>query len=194
MKRVNFNMFGKIWVVAVILLGCVIGGQAQPKSKSDKRNVLDYYKLLPSNLLDNPGAMARLSVRDLKNGYLKIEGAFEGYVEAALFRRKDGSGVLMVGSTECGPVCGTDLKGYEYADGEMREITEQIMPELSEDDIRAEFRRLVKDPEAEMISFIYGLPRFGRTIRIEDDDSGRLIYSLTWKNDRFVINGQQEKN
>lgn len=180
-------MLGKKLVVMFILFGFFGVAEAQKPKENSKRNVLEHYKLLPSNMLDYEGAMAKPVVEDIKNGYLKIEGAFEGYVEVALFRKKDGSGILVVGNTSCGPVCGTDLNAYEYVDDQMREVTENVMPSLTEDMIRAEFRRIVKDPNAEMVSFIYELPRIGKTIKILDDDSGKLIYSLEFKKDKFVI-------
>jgi hypothetical protein len=180
-------MSGKTIVLILILFSLFGIAKAQKTRENDKRNVLEYYKLLPSNMLDNEGALAKLIVEDIKNGYLKIEGAFEGYIEVALFRKKDGSGILVVGNTSCGPVCGTDLNAYEYMDDQMKEVTEDVMPSLTEDEIRAEFRRIVKDPNAEMVSFIYELPRFGKTIKILDDDSGKLIYSLEFKKDKFVI-------
>lgn len=177
-------MLGKIFVALFILIGSFGFAEAQ---KKDTQNILDYYKILPSNALDDENLKAKLSVEDIKNGYLRIEGWFEGYIEVALFRKENGAGTLAVGFTECGPVCGTELKFYEYIENEMKDVTEKVFPAISEDKVRAEFRRIVKDPNAEMVSFVYELPRIGRTIKILDDETGKLIYSLDWKKDRFVI-------
>jgi hypothetical protein len=182
MKRNTFGSFVTVFVLIIFVFSI----KAQTR-QNDSRNVLDYYKLLPSNVLDNEGAMAKVTVKDTKNGYLKIEGAFEGYIEVALFRGKEGAAVLLVGTTYCGPVCGTDLEAKEHKKGEWFDLTDKILPKLTEEQIRAKFRKDRKDPKAEMVSFVYELPRYGKVIKINDDESGDLIYKLVWKNNRFVI-------
>lgn len=177
-------MLKRFLLLTIAFLCCFSFATAQ---KKDKKDVLDYYKMVPDNMLANEGAMAKLTVKDIKNGYLKIEGAFEGYVEVALFRKKDRSAILLVGNTYCGPVCGTDLKAFEYIENELKDVTKTVMPKLTEDQVRAEYRRKVKDPNAEMVSYIFELPRKGRTVKILDDESGKLIYSLRLKKGKFVV-------
>jgi hypothetical protein len=179
MKRNVFKLFVTIFVLTL----CVFSIRAQ--TKKDSKNVLDYYQLLPSNVLEKEGT--KVIVKDTSNGYLKIEGAFDGYIEVALFRRKDGTAVLLIGTTYCGPVCGTDLEAKEYKKGTWFDLADKILPKLTEDRVRAKFRKDRKDPQAEMISYIYELPRNGTVIKINDDESGDLIYKLAWKNNKFVI-------
>lgn len=177
----------------VFVMACsMMAVQAQTKRQKDKRNVYDYYKILPSNdnLLTSDilkSKDTKIVIKDKKNGYLKIEGAFEGWVEVVLFRRRDGSAVVLVGENTCGPVCGTDLSAYELVDGKLEKITAKVFPKITEDEVRGKFRRNRNDPNAEMVSFVYVLPRYGMSIKINDDESGDLIYEIKWEDDMFKV-------
>lgn len=182
-----------ILTILFVLTCSVFSVQAQKKSPKDKLNVLDYYKLLPtdnndlisSNLLEKE--YTRITVEDIKNGYLKIEGAFEGWIEVALFRKKNGQAILLIGENTCGPACGTELYAFESVKGKMMNVSKKVLPKITEDDVVKQFRHVKKDPEAEMISYLYVLPQYGTTIKITNDESGELIYEIKWENDKFVI-------
>ncbi len=188
MKKIDIS----ILAIMFVLVCSVFAVQAQTKNKKDKLNVLDYYKLLPANAnLLSPNILddeyTKIAVKDTKNGYLKIEGAFEGWIEVALFRKKNGSAILLVGENSCGPACGTELNAYKMVNGKMENVTNKMIPTISEDELREKFRRDRNDSNAEMISYIFELPRYGTTIKINDDDTGYLIYEIKWENDKFVI-------
>jgi hypothetical protein len=183
-----------ISIVAIIAIAvcATVTVQAQTKRQKDKRNVYDYYKILPenNNLLSSSilkSKDTKVVIKDTKNGYLKIEGAFEGWIEVALFRRRNGSAVVVVGENTCGPVCGTDLSAYELIEGKLQNITEKVLPKITEDEVREIFRRNRKDPNAEMVSFLYVLPRYGMRIKINEDVSGELIYEIKWEDDMFEV-------
>lgn len=186
------KLFGKFLILAVLALGFSTAVSAQ---KKDSRNVLDYYALLPDNALNNEAMMGIVAVRDIKNGYLKITGAFEGYVEAALFRKKDGSALLLVGATSCGPVCDTVMNAYEFSGDEPTDVTENLLPRPSDEEILGIYNRKKKegdeDAGEETVPQIYELPRVGRKIRVKADatfaPSGITLYELNFKSDKFVI-------
>jgi hypothetical protein len=187
-------MFGKISFLLFVMLAAFHIAEAQ-KVKSDKLNVLDYYKLEPDNALASEAMQAKLTITDLKNGYLKIEGAFEGYIEVALFRKKDKSPILVISKTSCGPVCHSEVSAYTHKDGKMIDITETTLPRPSEPEINAIYNRKKKTGDDDYGTFavplVYELPQIGRTITIKADQtfapSDITIFKLDFKNDKFVI-------
>lgn len=187
-------MVRKISFLLFVMLAAFQIAEAQ-KVKNDKLNVLDYYKLAPDNALDSEAMQAKVTIEDLKNGYLKIEGAFEGYIEVALFRKKDKSPILVISNTSCGPVCHSGVNAYTHKDGKMSDITDEILPRPSEPEINAIYNRKKKngddDYENYAVPLVYELPRFGQTITVKADQtfapSDITIFKLDFKNDRFVI-------
>lgn len=183
---------GQIFVIIIMALSFSTAVSAQ---KKDKRNVADYYMMLPGNALEDKASKGKTIVRDLKNGYLKIEGAFEGYIEVALFRKKNGSAMLLVGATACGPVCDTEISGYEMSGDELVDVTEKVIPFLSTEDAADIYNRKknAEDEDAEdaPVPLVYGLPRYGRIIKVKADKtfapSNITLYELHFKNDKFVI-------
>lgn len=187
-------IFGKISFLLFIMLAAFHIAESQ-KVKNDKLSVLDYYKLEPENALDSEAMQAKLTITDLKNGYLKIEGAFEGYIEVALFRKKDESPILVISNTACGPVCNSEISAYTPQDGKMIDITKDTLPRLSEPEINAIYNRRKKAGDVDFgtyaVPLVYSLPRLGRTITVKADQtfapSDITIFKLDFKNDKFVI-------
>lgn len=165
------------------------------KPVKDSLNVLDYYKLLVTNALDNDGMRATVIVEDSKNGYLRIEGAFEGYIEVALFRKKDRSPILVVSDTFCGPGCHSEVKAYIFQNKEAIEMTAETLPIIAESEVSAIYhrRKSKSDDEVEgnSIPLIYELPRFGRTINVKVDPifapSDITVFKLDFRNNKFVL-------
>lgn len=184
----------KIFFLLFILLAVIQVAEAQ-KVKNDKLNVLDYYKLDPDNALASKAMQEKITVEDLKNGYLKIEGAFEGYIEAALFRKKDKTPVLVISNTSCGPVCNSAVRASTYQNGKMVDITEEILLRPSEPEINAIYNRKKKAGDDDYgnyaVPLVYELPRIGWTITVKADNtfapSDITIFKLDFKNDKFVI-------
>lgn len=187
-------MLKKLPLLLFVIIAFFQIGEAQ-KVKNDKLNVLDYYKLEPDNALDSDAMQARITVEDLKNGYLKIEGAFEGYIEVALFRKKDRSPILIVSNTSCGPVCTSGVRAYAHKDSKMIDITDKTLPSPDEAEIKTIYDRKKKegddDYENYAVPLVYELPRVGREITVKADTtfapSDITIFKLNFKNDKFVI-------
>lgn len=189
------NIFEKFLIVVAVFVVCGISIEAQTKSKKDTRNVLDYYKFVPENTLANKDAQAKIEIQDTKNGYLKITGMFEGWEEAVLFRKKDGSPILLVGSSGCGPVCSTSVRAFTFSGNTATDETEKIINKPSEEE---EGRLYIKkkkagdeDRNGEQPPLVWELPRVGRVIKVVVDSeiapSGITLYELHWKDDKFAI-------
>ena len=186
------KIIGNFFIVIMIALSFSTTVSAQ---KKDKLNVLDYYRMIPDNALENETIKGKIIVSDIQNGYLKIEGLFEGFIEAALFRKKNGSALLLIGETGCGPVCDTILTAYDFSGKEMKNVTADILPFLSAEDaiIIYNQKKTDKDDNAEDINVpqIYELPRIGRVIKVKADTtfapSDITLYELHFKNDKFVV-------
>lgn len=187
--------FGKIFIVLTALTFFGLSVDAQTETKKDTRNVLDYYKLVPENILANKDAQAKVEIQDNKNGYLKITGMFEGWTEAALFRKKDGSPILLVGNNECGPVCSTAVMAFTFSGNKAIDETEKIIPRLSEQEEGQLYVKKKKegdeDRNGEQPPLIWKLPRVGRVIEVYVDSgiapSEVTLYELHWKDDKFTI-------
>ena len=105
--RPNRIIFALAAVCALFIVAAATNFQKQP------RDVVDYYLLLPDRyLLLSGGAQERdaaIKIRDIKNGYLRIEGAWKGYTEIALFRNPDQSAMIAVSNAKA-------MKGFICVD------------------------------------------------------------------------------
>lgn len=189
------TIFGKVFIIIAALTILGLNVEAQTKKKKDTRNVLDYYKLVPGNALAEKDLKAKIEIQDTKSGYLKITGMFEGWIEAALFRKTDGSPILLVGNNECGPVCSTAVMAFTFSGNKAVDETEKIIPKPSEQE---EGRLYIKkkkaddeDQNGEQPPLIWELPRVGRVIKVVVDEqiapSGITLYELHWKDDKFTV-------
>lgn len=189
------NYFGRIFIVVAALTFFGLSINAQTKTKKDTRTVLDYYKLVPENILANKDAQPKIEIQDNKNGYLKITGLFEGWTEAALFRKKDGSPILLVGNNECGPVCSTYVRAFTFSGNTATDETEKIITKPTEQEEGQLYVKKKKagdeDRNGEQPPLVWELPRVGRIIKVVVDStiapSGVTLYELHWKDDKFTI-------
>lgn len=168
-------------------LGMVSGGVAAPRAQARPRppasgarhTVLQFYNLLPSNPYFMGGNRAQYIdkkqgwvnvVVDISHDYLRSGGeAGQPQLTLAVFRFR-GQELLGVSSSY---EMGSDLNFYRLQSGRLRDVTRQVLP--------------LHVPETQHAI----LPRVGTTIRMESgddehDDSGRYLYSLLWRNGRFV--------
>jgi hypothetical protein len=188
-------IFGKFFIIAMVLTLFGLSVEAQTKTKKDTKNVLDYYNLVPENVLANKEAQAKVEIQDNKNGYLKITGMFEGWVEAVLFRKNDGSPILLIGNNGCGPVCSTSVMAFTFSGNKAIDETEKIITKPSEQEEGQLYVKKKKaddeDRNGEQPPLIWELPRVGRVIKVIVDEqiapSGITLYELHWKDDKFTV-------
>ena len=176
-------------------------GQTPPKT------VTDFYLALPDNLSDIAGASrsdlpnfegslvfspseksrsqsasdkfrkSLIKVEDVKNGYLYLEGMWEGWAEIALFRKADGTYLVAVSQVGCGPGCAGDLMFLAYEKGRWTNVTRRVFPAASSGD------------------YYFKLPRAGTTVeqRLGEDcgadeecESRQKAAEFKWDRTKFV--------
>ncbi len=182
-----------LWAVcALFIAGVAIGLQQQP------RDVLDHYLLVPDRYLTmGGGAQERdtaIKIRDIKNGYLRIEGAWEGYTEIALFRNPDRSALIAITNVSFGP--GPEQKIYFliYDGKAWIDKTKEVFARVPQSQIAAAYKKK-KDREdedyGEAVPHVYRLPRTGTTIRVVTAPGFAAaeitLAELKWVNGRFEI-------
>jgi len=173
--------------------------------RSQPRTVLDYYRLLSAAHLNVPeGVKTRKPVvakTDIANGYLLLEpppysegdGGWESWAnaEVVLFKKRAGGYVVGVAQTETVTVSTTILKFLEYDAGKWRDVTNAVMPEITERMIRAALLRAAPAEAKElrdddMMLVTYSLPRVGRSIIAQWDYNAKL-FKLNWNGERFEL-------
>ena len=145
---------------------------AQPQT------VTDYFMAFPTNQFakNNDGKILQgaaltkfrrslIKVEDTKNGYLRLEGAWEGWAEIALFKKADGSYLVAQTETGCGPACGGSIKFFTYNAGKWADVTKQVFPALSTTAVRQAFVAKKMNP-ADGTESYFLLPRVGTTIKM----------------------------
>ncbi len=182
--------------VLTLLLGIVVSAQ--------RKTVTDYYLAFPSDkyATDNAGrpikeknALAKhrralIKIEDIGNGYLRLEGAWEGWAEFALFKKTDGSYLIAHAETECGPACSGSVTFYDYANGNWTDVTSAVFPKLTETEVSEMFRTANIDSQASGTEFYFLLPRVGTRLMIScnvcsSDGSPVRLASFAWNGERF---------
>lgn len=177
---------------------------AQPKT------VTDYFLAMPDdvysttiegNKITGKSALTKhrkslIKIEDIKNGYLKLEGAWEGWAEIALFKKTNGSYIIAQAESGCGPACDGFVKFFTYNAGKWTEITKQIFPEISQKEVAKAFnsKKSADDESADEagFSFYYLLPRIGRTIKVACNECAQssvgdfVIFEYEWNGAKFV--------
>lgn len=175
---------------------------AQPKT------VTDYFLAMPAGIysVDNEGNEIKnksklisfrkslIKIEDIKNGYLRLEGVWEGWAEIVLFKKTDGSYVIAHAESGCGPGCGGFVDFYTYSAGKWKEVTKQVFPHISQKAAMRMFNLKKKksdEPADENFMFYYLLPRVGRTLEVAcnvctEDGEDFVFMEFDWNGTRFI--------
>jgi len=109
-----------------------------------------------------------IKIEDVKNGYLRLEGPWEGWAEIALFRKSGGGYIVGHAESGCGPACSGSVKFWSVNGSKWTNITKSVFKELSAGDAARLFNRKkaaeVDAATARGFAFYYLLPRNGRTV------------------------------
>ncbi len=171
----NRSFYTSVVKVGLLLIIQLVGAQAD-KAPS---NVLDYYNALPATLLPIlKGVRDRstlLKIKDVKNGYLRLEGAWDGYAEIALWNNRVGQNLLGINQTSCAPVCVQNIHFVRLLSGEWVDVTSKSLPKLTDQMLLDRYNKLkTKEDEnytvRDILPFIYNLPRFGTKIEVAVDE------------------------
>ena len=152
-------------------------------SMAQLRTVTDYFLAMPNAAYsrDASGAVIKgkakvdayrrslIKTEDIKNGYLRLEGPWEGWAEIALFKRTGGGYIVAHAESGCGPACSGFVKFWTVSGGKWTNVTAGVFKELSDVDAAKLFNRKKaaedETASAEGFSFYYLLPREGKTVR-----------------------------
>lgn len=176
------------------------GGKITAQNKANAQTVTDYYLLLTVDKLPVLESVkdrrALIKTQDLKNGYLRLEGDWEGWAEIALFRKANREeAVIAVEEVGCGPECSGTAQFLTYKNGKWSDVTAQVMPQFDDEDILAAYNRVkTKDAEEHMLddmpSVYWQLPQKGTTVKLllgdESESNGKTLLRFTWNGERFV--------
>jgi hypothetical protein len=194
MKILTISVF-----IGLLALTLASGSVVAQKTASVPKTVTDYFMLMTADMLPAlEGVKNRRSlikVEDVNNGYLRLEGGWEGWAEVALFRKKNGTVVIVIEHVGCGPACMGGASFFEYRGGKWIDVDDGVMPELMNEDILAAYNRIKTrgdEPHTlDELPYTYWiLPRRGTSLRIaigdESPSNGKVLMTYDWNGERFV--------
>jgi hypothetical protein len=198
MKRLSF--------LTVVIIAFAFSAFAQPKT------VTDYFLAMPNdvystniegNKITGKPALTKhrkslIKIEDIKNGYLRLEGPWEGWAEIALFKKTDGSYIIAQAESGCGPACDGFVKFWTYKAGKWADVTKSVFTEPTGKEVAKKFNATKgADDEAADESgmpFYYNLPRQGKIMKlacnecsqVQDGSDDFTIMQYEWNGTRFV--------
>ena len=195
----------KIFLAATLTLFFSLTVSAQPKTVTDYFLAMpdDFYATdIEGNKIKWKAALTKfrkslIKIEDIKNGYLKLEGAWEGWAEIALFKKTNGGYIIAQAESGCGPACDGFVKFWTYTAGKWTDITKSVFTPPTVKAAAQKFNSIKSaDDEAADetgFPFYYVLPREGRTMRVacnECSQSGEggdtTLFQYEWNGIRFV--------
>lgn len=182
--------------------GTTDSAQIQVIPLKEKNQVTDYVEhFLGAKVFEDRekmnyenGDMHFYEILDVKNGFARVTGAYEGSYDFAIWRMANGNDLVGKTSKGCGPVCDYDFNFYEIANMESKDVTETILP-MSEinshhEKIRKEITRIyaIEDEESQLL---FKLPQKGTSmdvyISMNYNEIEFPILNLSWNKEKFVI-------
>lgn len=189
-----------ILLFALLTVALAVNAAAQtPKT------VTDYFLAFPADkyATDNNGEKINgatplkrfrkslIKIEDVKNGYLKLEGPWEGWAEIALFKKKDGSYLIAHAESGCGPVCDGFIYFYTYKAGKWTDVTFKVFPNLSEAQVKKAFADKKIDTSENDLNAYFLLPRQGTTIKMvcnecSEEANDFVLMEFEWNGEKFT--------
>lgn len=172
-------------VLCVLTFTIATGFAAVAAQSSGPKTVRDFLLLVPERYMDGYDLRFREEllrgehrgvVVDIANGYISYdESDNPSGFEFAIFRKTDGRYIVAYSTGAFSdPVMHKELGNWpilfllSYEGGKWRNVTKSLLP--------VPFNKRLA----------YMLPREGRSIGVTNE-KGSLVYTLTWRNDRFHI-------
>lgn len=131
---------------------------------------------------------------DVKNGYLKLVGNMEGFIELCFWKTANGKQLIAVYHEACGPGCNVEsLKFYDY-DG--KKFTPKPLTEILPFDLTQAFdaflltRQSLKFMDANDVTagLTFELPRVGKNILMKWGGTESMeVYKKYAKGDRMIL-------
>lgn len=134
-------------------------------------------------------------VKDEANGYLRIVGAFEGWIDMVLWRKADGHDLVGVAEVACATVCSQAVTFYDYGEAGRRTVTDEVLPHeaVARHFAHMDSLYLAENPTAEAGEMVlwYELPRQGTSIAVAMNNDIVDLYipimELGWDRTRFAV-------
>jgi hypothetical protein len=151
------------------------------------------------NDLNNNKIVCCFEIVDVKNGYLKIIGGIDGFMEMCYWELSNGKKMLAIYQEGCGPVCEVVRFDFFETDGKTfkKLNTKTIIPNTDKDFYKTDVATTDKKMEKEDViaTTLYRLPRNGKNISVLWGNEGDVAtykkygkgnrMSLIWKNGKF---------
>ena len=202
--------------------------------KSNSQNILDFFLIVPDSVSvfgrSDRGQMIEnyknelnefyyrdnfkysFDVVDIKNGYLRVSGAFEGIWEICYWNKSEGKKLVGISDISCGPVCGSRITFYDHFEGELVALSNDSVlppishhdyydiPKIQENNSLEDFDKLKKEFR---VAWTYRLPQAGLNMIVEfdqideiDSRKYKMFYKgntdkleLHWSNGHFTKGG-----
>ncbi len=195
------------FIIVLLILIC---------AKSYSQNVLDFYLMLPDSVsvfskTDRTKMVEKYKAGvneyyyqgdfrywfdtvDVKNGYLRVSGAFEGTWEMCYWKKNNGTKMIGVSEISCGPICDSRVSFYDYAQGkliplDLATILPQVdyndyydIPKIKSNNTPADFEKLKNEYS---VAWTFRMPQKGLNIVVKfepTDDINTSKYKIFYKN------------
>lgn len=161
--------------------------------------ISDYYYKIPTRYLGSYGdasdKIRKQWIRklDTENDYIEfrnLKGETGG--EMAVFRTKDGAGLIAVSYAACGPICDQSLALLRYRNGVWNNVTTTELPEIKKSEAKALLISKLRledhsssDPEDIDFAPLIQIPRHGTRMKYYDQYSGKVLYEIVWTKNHF---------
>jgi hypothetical protein len=164
-------------------------------NKIDRTKMIDRYKKGVNEYFDSDENKYWFDIVDLKNGYLRFSGAFEGTWEICYWIKTNKQKMIGISNISCGPVCGSKIIFYDYIENKLIPLnTDSILPKVENRDYYdipkiqnnnspADFIKLQKEFR---VAWTYRLPQKGLNMSInfeEIDEIDNQKYKIYYKGD-----------
>jgi hypothetical protein len=162
------------------------------KYSIDNKSIKDAYNDLSNNQIDYA-----FDIIDIKNGYLRLIGAFEGHMQMCFWNLKNGHKLISIYFEACGPVCYIEqFDFYEYNGKDFKPIDwHLIIPDVY-DDFFIDQKSGIKEMKQKDIlaTLLFDLPRTGKNIVAKwGNEDSQETYKKYGHGDRMILNWDDGK-
>ena len=156
----------KIMLVGLLLVSSLVVAQT-------KRGLLDHWQKMPKSIYDTSNR--KIMVQDVKNDYLEFNGGKDGFWEGtgefAVWRKKNGTDLIGITATGCGPACTTTDLIFAIWNGKTYTKQNNTIPKFSSSQLGAMLGVYNKKRSEEKIAlaeqgWYFKFPQTGTTVEV----------------------------
>lgn len=155
----------------IILIGLLLVSSFT--SAQTKRGLLEHWQKMPSSIYDTSNR--KIIVQDVKNDYLEFNGGKDGFWEGtgefAVWRKNNGTDLIGIATTGCGPACTTTDLIFALWNGKTYTKQANTIPKFTASQLGAMLSVYNKKRSEEKItleeqSWYFKFPQKGTTIQV----------------------------